>query len=186
MTAQDRPMFVRGLMVLGEAFNEPLSELRIEAYFDALSDLPAQDVLSAMRSAIKAESFFPKPVQIRNIAQGSTSDRAELGWAELTSAVRRFGSWTFPIFDDPNVMPTINALWGSWQRLCETLPAEGPELIGWRKSFLQAYGAHERRVSSYAALPAGVGDRLKQIAASKGMPKVDLRLVPADSDREVD
>lgn len=184
MTNQDRPAFLRGLLVLGEAFNEPVSDLRIEAYFDALSDLPVMNVLSAMRSAIKAESFFPKPVQIRNLALGSTSDRAELGWAELTSAVRRFGSWTFPIFDDPNVMETIKALWGSWQRLCETLPAEGPELIGWRKSFLQAYGTHERRASDLKALPASVGDRLKEIAASKGMPNVDLRLMPTDGDFE--
>lgn len=186
MTNQDRAAFARGLVVLGEAFNEPVSDMRIEAYFDALSDLLVQDVLSAMRSAVRSESFFPKPVHLRNVVQGTTADRAELGWAEMTNAVRRFGSWTYPIFDDPNVMPTINALWGSWQRLCETLPAEGPELIGWRKSFLQAYGAHERRHPETKALPASVSDVIKQLAASKGMPSVDLRLVRQDSDVEAE
>lgn len=186
MTNQDRPAFVRGLLVLGEAFNEPVSELRIEAYFDALSDLPVSDVLAAMRGAVRSEAFFPKPVQLRNVAQGTTEDRAELALGDTMKAIRRFGSWTFPIFDDPNIMPTINALWGSWQRLCETLPAEGPELIGWRKAFLQAYGTHERRAVNLNALPSGIGTVLKQIAASKGMPSVDLRLVRQDSDDEAE
>ena len=170
MNGQDRAAFAKAMVVLGETFNEPVSDGRIEAYFDALSDLDIEAVLVAVRVSLRTETFFPKPINLRNLVLGSASDRAELGWAELMDGVRRVGYTGYPTFNDPAVMDTVKALWGTWGRLCETLPAEGPELIGWRKSFLAAYGATERRPdANYAALPAGIGDRLKAIAASKVM-----------------
>jgi hypothetical protein len=36
-------------------------------------------------------------------------------------------------------------LFGGWRALCERLPAEGPELLGFRKQFIAAYGAAARQ-----------------------------------------
>ena len=45
---------------------------------------------------------------------------------------------------DPRTLRAVNELWGGWRRLCETLPAEGPELVGWIKQFKATYQGVER------------------------------------------
>ncbi len=135
--------FAEALLVLGETFNEPVSDVRIEAYADALADLDAMDVLHAMKECVRECSFFPRPAEIRERVTGKSEDRAELAWASVLEQVRRVGYTGWPSLPEPT-MDAITACWGSWVRLCETLPAEGPELLGWRKAFAAAYGATER------------------------------------------
>jgi hypothetical protein len=181
--------FVEAMLLLGETFNESISEMRIEAYWAALSDLEPDVVLKGMRLAMGTCQFFPKPVDIRSAALGSTADRAEGAWAAMMDAVRRCGYARFPTFEDPAVMDTIKAVWGSWSRLCETLPADGPELVGWRKSFLAAYGSTDRRLSSAATLDRlepGLAGALKEIAAAKEMPGRGLRIVRQAGDGSTD
>jgi hypothetical protein len=181
--------FVEAMLLLGETFNESISEMRIEAYWAALSDLPADVALKGMRLAMGTSQFFPKPVDIRNAALGSTADRAEDAWAAMTQAVRRVGYLGYPKFDDPAVMDTIKALWGSWSRLCETLPADGPELVGWRKSFLAAYGTSDRRLATAATLEQlqpGLAGALRELAAAKEMPGRGMRIVRQASDDPTD
>lgn len=140
----DTERFVSAMMALSEAFNEPISEVKIEAYASALADLPPTVVLEAMRACLNECEFFPRPVHIRQRVQGKVEDRAELAWASVVREVPRVGYYRTPSLP-AETMEAIRSVWGSWQRLCETLPAEGPELLGWRKAFLAAYSASERR-----------------------------------------
>lgn len=156
MTDTDRPAFARGLYALGETFNEPVSEMRAEAYFDALADLPIDAVLAAMRQAIQTGRFFPRPVEIREGIQGSTEDRAEMAWGATLSLVRRYGSWHCPQMCDWPDEATRRAayeLFGGWQRLCECLPGEGPGLHAAAKQFKATYRAYAAR-DQREALPA--------------------------------
>lgn len=166
--------FTKAMMVLGETFNEPVSAVRIEAYSAALNDLDENAVLAAMHQCLRSSKFFPRPADIRELAQGGPrSDRADLAWGELITAVKRIGWCGFPVFDDPAVMPTIRAVWGSWTALCETLPADGPELVGWMKQFKSAYqsvDARAEREVTLNQLPTPLAQTLKQIADGKGMP----------------
>lgn len=161
MTDDDRPAFARGLYALGETFNEPVSELRAEAYFDALRDLPIVDVLQAMRQAIKAGRFFPRPVEIREAIDGSTEDQAEIAWGAAVALVRQRGWYNPPAEADwPNWMTRRAALelFGGWQRLCECLPGEGPGFHAAAKQFkatFRAYANRERRDALPAAAVTG-------------------------------
>lgn len=136
--------FAQAMLVLGETFNEPVSDVRIEAYADALGDLEPGLVLAAMKSCIRESTFFPRPVEIRQRVLGTTEDRIELAWGKLCTAVARVGYTGKPDLDD-ETFSAIRAVWGTWVKLCETLPNDGPELLGWRKAFAAAYGAQERR-----------------------------------------
>jgi hypothetical protein len=157
MTEHDRTAFGRMLFALGDTFNEPVSELRVEAYFDALRDLPADAVLAAGRRAIAESEFFPRPFKLREFTEGSGDDRAELAWNAVRTLVRRFGYYNQPQDSDWPDEATQRAaleLYGGWRALCSSLPADGPELLGYRKSFIASYQAYASRERRDLALPA--------------------------------
>lgn len=145
MTAHDAAPFAEAMHVLGETFNEPMSPIRSEAYFDALSDLSIAQVQTAVRLALRACKFFPKPVELRELLAGAPDANADAAWGELMREVARVGYVGQPQFSDPRTLRTIREVWGGWARLCETLPREGPELVGWIKQFKATWGSQDRR-----------------------------------------
>lgn len=171
MTERDRPQFAEAMHAMAETFNEPVSEIRAEAYFDALRDLPLERVNAAVRLALRTCRFFPKPVDLRELVEGSADQRADFAWGEVLSQIRRVGYMGTPTFIDPSVAETVRQVWGHWRRLCETLPAAGPELVGWMKQFKAAYGTVSARDAiagaSFAQLPEGLRQDVKAIAESK-------------------
>jgi hypothetical protein len=149
VTELDRTAFGRLLFLLGDTFNESVSDFRLEAYFVALADLPMAAVQRAMELAIRDARFFPRPVEIREYATGSVDDNAELAWSAVRRLVQRVGYYRTPGETDWPDEPTKRAaleLYGGWQALCENLPASGPELLGYRKTFLATYRAYAARV----------------------------------------
>lgn len=173
MGPSDARSFAEAMGVLGETFNEPVSELRIESYFDALKDLDAAEVLTAMRQSVRWSRFFPKPAELREIIEGDTQSRADGAWGDVLKAIRSVGYMRFPAFEDERIMPAIRDVWGSWERLCTTLPAEGPELVGWIKQFKGAYRSADVR-AEHSKLMSGMSPELRKalsnISALKGMP----------------
>ena len=161
MTADDRPTFSQALLVLSETFNEPVSETRAEAYFVALNDLPIEAVVAATRAALRSLTFFPKPIELRELIEGDSTTRADLAWGDVLRGIRQVGYMGFPAFDDSRVMMAVRDVWGSWERLCSTLPSEGPELVGWMKQFKSAYQSADRR-AEYQRLAAGVPPQITQ------------------------
>lgn len=141
----DRGAFGEAMLVLSETFNEPVSDVRVEAYFDALKDFSIMQVNLAVRRAVRDCRFFPKPVELRELIEGQASDNADAAWSEVMQQIRRVGYMGAPTFSDERILRTVNELWGGWRRLCETLPGEGPELLGWVKQFKAAYAAQPRR-----------------------------------------
>jgi hypothetical protein len=145
MTNSDRARFAEALHALGETFNEPVSTIRAEGYFDALSDLELRQLEGAVRLALRTCTFFPKPVELRALVTGTTEERADTAWGEVMKEIRAVGYMGRPKFSDPATFAAIDALWGGWQHLCETLPGEGPELVGWIKQFKQTFQTLSRR-----------------------------------------
>jgi hypothetical protein len=144
MTDGDRKRFAQALYVLGEVFNEPVSEVRAEGYFDSLKDLDLEAVLAACRHAMATQTFFPRPAELRTTATGSVEDQAERAWCGVRREVRRVGYLGEPIFSDAATRRAALELFGGWRALCERLPAEGPELLGWAKQFKAIYISYAR------------------------------------------
>lgn len=145
MTTQDRDAFGRMMFALGDTFNEPVSEIRVEAYFDALSDLETPDVLAAGRRAIAECRYFPRPVELRDMVEGSSADNAEAAWNELRRIVRQVGYYNTPEWPSEELRRAAMELYGGWRALCERLPSEGPEFFAARKAFLASYTANVGR-----------------------------------------
>jgi hypothetical protein len=143
MTEMDRPAFAEAMLTLCETFNEPLSDVKVEAYFGALNDSDIGAVLGACRHALRSCKFFPRPVELREFITGSAEDAAEQAWAAVLGEIRRVGYIGRPNLE-PRALRAVNELWGGWQRLCETLPGEGPELVGWIKQFKATYASVDR------------------------------------------
>lgn len=178
MTPDDRIAFAQGLFLLGETFNEPVSEVRAEGYFLALRDVPVADVLEAIQRAITECRFFPRPVELREMIGGRVEDRAEIAWLAVLRLVRRYGypgtdgRGAAPEFPDEASKRAALELYGGWVALCEKLPGEGPELLGVAKNFRAAYAAYVRSVP-----PGETGRELTagEARAALGTLKVELQ-----------
>lgn len=159
MTKDDLPGLARILAVLGETFNETVSDIRTEGYLMGLSDLQIEQVERGARQALKTSKFFPRPAELRELAVGSADDAAEMAWLELLHEVRRVGSYGVPRLE-ASVAIAMRAVWGTWEHLCATLPNDGPEMLGWTKRFKSAYGAvnHPSRIALNRAAPTPLLD----------------------------
>ena len=158
MTDANALDFGRLMHALGQTFNEPVSAIRSEAYFDALRDLDIAQVQQAVRQSLASCRFFPRPVELRDLVLGTAHDHADAAWGEVLREVRRVGYTGTPAFADERVQRAVRETWGSWSRLCQTLPAEGPELIGWIKQFKATYQSLSSRDTSQALLTASTLD----------------------------
>jgi hypothetical protein len=172
------------LMVgLGETFNEPVSDARMEIYFAALADLDIETVRAAANAHGRGSRFFPKPVEIRELVAGNVEDRAEVAWNAVVNLVRRVGypgadgRGKAPEFPDDATRRAALELFGGWVALCEQLPGAGsPAFIGTAKQFRALYGAYARRE---AALPPG--ERGREL--SHGESVAALRLVKTELEK---
>lgn len=167
MTQEDARTFAKGMLLLGETFNEPVSEMRIDAYFEALSDLPIETVSQAVRLALKACRFFPRPVELREMVEGTAAGNADAAWGEVLTEVRRVGYVGVPRFTDARTERAVRETWGGWQQLCQTLPGEGPELIGWAKQFRACWLSQDTREVSKRLEPGTLDPTLGMFIASE-------------------
>jgi hypothetical protein len=76
MKADDRADFSVLMAMLADAFNAPLSEVRLEAYFLALSDHPLERVRTAIETGLKTCRFFPVPAELLDLIEGNLEERA--------------------------------------------------------------------------------------------------------------
>lgn len=171
MTASDRVGFVELMLGLGETYGEPVSDARMEIYFKALSDMDLDDLRVSATMHVRGSKFFPRPVELREALDGSQEDRAELAWMTVPGIVRRFGYYREPHAEDWYDAATRRAaleLYGGWRALCSSLPAEGPELLGYRKAFIAAYRAYDNR-AQVDALPEHEDRELSREEASAAL-----------------
>lgn len=165
MTDQDREAFAVVMLGLGETYGEPVSDARMEIYFNVLSDLPLSDVRSAVNTHVRFQKFFPRPAELREAIDGNFDDKAELAWVALLRMVRRCGYWwnaerqgPLPWPDEATKRAALE-LYGGWATLCERLPGEGPGLAVAAKQFkatFKVYAARDARQELGSAPVAGL------------------------------
>jgi hypothetical protein len=179
MTEADRVAFATLMLGLGETYGEPVSDARLEIYFAALGDLDLAALRTAAFYHAKFQRFFPRPVELREAIHGSADDRAEMAWLAVLRLIRRVGQYAVPKDDDWPDAATKRAaqeLFGGWRALCEKLPGEGPELLGFRKSFLATYRAYDARLTREALPQSETGRELSQQEAATALANVKVAL----------
>lgn len=137
---EERFRFIQSMNALQEAVprKTPLTDAGIKLYAYSLEDVPIDDVVRTCVKASQQCEFFPKPVELRKIALGSTEDIAEVEATKAINAIARVGSYRSVVFDNPVTQAVIERSFGGWPKFCEMLESERK----WRhKEFVSAYKA---------------------------------------------
>lgn len=158
MNTEDQPDFMRRLMALAEVFDAKLSPARSALYFEALRDVPMASVVQAMNAAVKGCKFFPRPVELREFAQGNSDDAAESAWLAFQTGMRRLGAMASVSVRDAALAETITAMFGSWAEACA---AElSPEMwAAKRKEFGRIYRVMRGRMLDGGRYLIGTAER---------------------------
>lgn len=145
MTEADRREFAVLMLGIGEAFGEVVSPTKLDIYFSALADLPIDELRRAATVHVQTQKFFPRVAELREAIDGNATERADLAWVALLREVRRVGWCGVPTWTDPVLKATALGMFRDWRDLCETMPGDGPALLGMAKQFKATYAAYARR-----------------------------------------
>lgn len=140
----DVDAFVVELGKTAEMFSDPLSESRALLYFEALADLSLETVVGALRYARRVCRFFPKPAELRDLAEGSVEDRAREAWRRVLAALEHVGTYESVDFGDLVTHAVIEAM-GGWHQAWAWEWADGPELLGFERDFVSLYRLYAQR-----------------------------------------
>ncbi len=125
------------LTALAAAKGRELDEAALLGYELGLDGLSVQDIERAVRRSLRESKFMPSPAELRELAGVlSPEQRAELAFAALDEACKRYGPYRSVKFDDPLINAIVRAL-GGWVRACEL---DFEEFHKWyRRDFVRAY-----------------------------------------------
>lgn len=138
MTEQDRKDFNVALATLATLFEKALSKPLMDAYFDALTDLPLDSIRTAFQRVMASSKFFPKPVEIRELIEGNADDRANRAWDVFLSASGDV--YASVRFFDAAMAAAMTAVFGSWISANQTLHECTPEMLAhYRNHFVRQY-----------------------------------------------
>ncbi len=112
----------------------------------------------AMNAAAKGCKFFPRPVELRTLAQGDSEDATEAAWLAFRQAMQRLGYMASVSVQDAALGEAITALFGSWSGACT---AElSPEMwASKRKEFGRVYRVMQQRNLDGGRYLAGTAER---------------------------
>lgn len=92
-----REEFVKGMTLLGVAYNKEFNEEQIGVWYQLLKEYSEEEFSRAVLELIKTETHLPTIAHITKvIAQSKTSGvpDAEDEWQDVIRAVRQYGSWS--------------------------------------------------------------------------------------------
>ena len=117
---------------LGVVYQTEITDLLLRAYYEALKDVPLDDLERAVAAHIALQRWFPKPSELLSIDPKADAVRA---WDSAIAAIHHHGMYRHVDFEDKYVNAVIRHL-GGWPTFC----AQEPEQESWtRKEFVQTY-----------------------------------------------
>lgn len=144
MTATDRRGFAELLAGVYALKSKSLSEAVLEIWWRSLAgyDLAAvADALGRHVTNPDTGQFLPMPADVVKMLGGTTKDASLIAWSKLDMAVRRIGSWTTVVFDDPLIHRVVDEL-GGWVWLCSQTEKEWPFV---ERRFCEHYRVYRAR-----------------------------------------
>jgi hypothetical protein len=113
MTKQD---FLVLMVEAGNAYSTKVEKGQMSAYYDMLSQYPADALRQAFRDHIRSSEWFPKVSQIIALIEGSAKQKSADSWGRVLKEIRQTGS-----YGEPRVSPEIAeaiAKIGGWKHVC--------------------------------------------------------------------
>lgn len=125
MQENDDVEFGTLLIALGEALGEAISQPRIDAYFKILKSYDMAQVARAINEAGAGCKFFPKPVELIEMIEGSPDDNAARAWALVCEAVTKHGYYQSLFVEDYAIAFAISRTFEGWVEAANQLPKSG-------------------------------------------------------------
>jgi len=127
-----------------------MSEATVSVYESLLKDIDADVGKRAVERLICTNRFVPTIAEIREtcvlVRHGSARAGAE-AWGDVGQAIRRFGSYRQPKFEDQAVAQAVKCL--GWRNLCLGSSNESAD----RARFCEIYDSITKRERENEALP---------------------------------
>ena len=148
MQNEDRKTFVEILTGLGEIYDNKISKVMAEIYWEALKDYPLSDFKKAANNIVKTHKYasFPKPAHfIEYINPPEDLDaRVAMAGEELSDKLCD-GDWESFQFKDPIINLVIDR-WGGWIQVCKYVRhMTEKDRTFWFKDFERLYRAYARQ-----------------------------------------
>lgn len=145
MNNSDKIEFAELMTGNGEIYNKSVSKSLMQIYFDAFADYSIEDIKKGFSKHSldpKHGSFFPKPADIvrhLQLGQLSTSEKAELAWAQIQHCLRINGTYGGLKIDDKQGIAALKSF-TTWQEFC----AMDVSKQTWaKKEFISMYSTYE-------------------------------------------
>lgn len=113
--------FSEQLTTLEKFYHVELDDGEKRIYMRALGDLPIEMIERAVELAFKSCKWMPKPVELRQLVEGTQEDEAATAWDRLQQAYSKAGYWTSVVFEDGAIGEAMARVFGSWQEFCEAM-----------------------------------------------------------------
>jgi len=137
-----RNEFLAAINGLAEVYNENMSELKLDLYFETLKDYSFEQFKSAIINILKVRVYpsMPKPSEIIECIGGKLQDRAVLAWETAIETAQKYDYYFTINFEDSIINGVIRAM-GGWESF-STMPAKEHPFA--RKQFIELYEAYSR------------------------------------------
>jgi hypothetical protein len=124
----DYERFLTTLTGISDYYGKQLSEGVISLYWQGMKqyDLPAvEKALWEHTQNPDTGQFMPKIADVTKMLQGRTTDQAAMAWSKVDSAIRRVGTYSDVVFDDP-IIHRVIADMGGWIKFGSMTEEEWP------------------------------------------------------------
>lgn len=105
------------------------AEVVLSAYYKTLEKFSIKEIEKAFSNAIGNLKWFPKPVELIELAEDShrllIEDQATIQAALVIHSMKTIGSYGNPNFKDPITIAVVNKGFGGWKDLCENQTSDG-------------------------------------------------------------
>lgn len=113
--------FSQAIATLEKYFEKKLDERVKLLYLNQLADLAIEQIEAAVAAAVATLRFFPKIVELRELAEGTAEDRALSAWNLLELARAEVGYWPSIYIADKLVAQALVETFGGWLSYCEQM-----------------------------------------------------------------
>lgn len=159
MQPTDKKRFATLLSGIADYYGKELSNGVISLYWQGLQQYDIGAVEKALWEHTQnpdTGQFMPKIADVTRNLQGRTQDQAALAWSKVDSAVRRVGTYSDVVFDDP-VIHRVIADMGGWIKLGIQTDGEWPFISN---QFQTRYRGYKMRgeVPEYQPILTGIAN----------------------------
>jgi len=120
---------------------EEPSQVLLDVYWECFKPYTDEEVSNAFSIALQTLRYFPKPVEILEIIQGSGGSKAYEAWNCLIAAMGEVGAYRSVVFED-KVIHAVVETWGGWDAVCRITTEE---LKYKAKEFKELYNGYKNQ-----------------------------------------